>query len=126
MNKNIILGLLGVGVVMAGIYVLTKEDTVKKEVVEVKDMEAIEDGSVRISDFLRTDLSEEEKVEVESILTEFESARASANKILDEASKSENGNMAEAFVQANQIMEDVKVKVLSFLDIQKSSEFEMF
>jgi hypothetical protein len=126
MNKNIVLGLVGVVIIIMAGYFLLNDDTdnEKKVVVEDKMELVVNDEFGNFSQFFKTNLTEEEEKNLEDILARLEEKKEEALKVLEEAFTNDNGDMGIAFETANSIAEEIKAELLLFVDMDKSLEFE--
>lgn len=126
MNKNLILGVVGVIVisVVIGGYFLMNGSSEEVEINTEEMNEVVYNEFGEFSEFVRSDLSETEKEELRGILTEIENEKEASIKFLTDEFKSKNGEMGEAFITVNESMDTVKSKLSIFLD--EGTNFENF
>lgn len=126
MNKNIVLGLVGVVIIiMAGYFLFSDNTNNEKTVVEEDEIEfVVNDEFGDFSEFFKTNLTEEEQRNLEDVIIRLEEKMEEALKVLEEAYLNNSGNMGIAFEEANSIVEEIKAELLLFVDESKLYEFE--
>ena len=127
MNKNIILGLVGVVIVIVVGFVFftddkmenSNEDKMEKKVeFEVKNMG-------EFARFFKKDLTDSERSELETIINNNEVGQKidSAKNILRTASNNKD-DMGSAFVKASTVMDEAKNILLPFIQEKFIGEYE--
>lgn len=80
------------------------------------------------SDFVRADLTDDEKMELKQILEQRDAKVAEMKQILaDEFAKDEaERDMETAYAKIAEIREEIRSQILPFIDGQKADQFEIF
>ena len=123
-NKNIqigILALLGVALLGTGAYYFFPKKT-NPELEKQKLEEQVKNKEFGdLSEFIKTDLSEKQKLELKKILELRKQRQIQMKEILDDAYK--NGGLEEAWSQVEKIREKCESRILPFVRIGSEKKF---
>lgn len=126
MNKNIVLGLVGVVIIIMATYFLMSEDSKKVEENTKKTPEVVREVPTTLNGFFRKDLTEEERKDLDERLLSLSEIEKKVKKLLEDSYKNKSGKMGEAFMEAAMNMDMEKNELFIFVKPELMPDFDIF
>ena len=124
-TRNIILAILGLIVIIGGVVYFTGLNI---GVEELNTENKVEENQIKefgdIDDFVKKDLTEEQKEDLKIILEQRKERQIQIRDILEMAYK--KGEMEEAWIEVNKIRETCERRILPFIADSKIYNFENY